>query len=126
MNSWHGIGRLVRDVDTKTTQSGMQVSRFTIAIDRRSKKDEEKKADFIPCVAFGKTAEFVSKYFSKGSKIVVLGRIQTGSYDKDGTKIYTTDIMVDDIEFAESKRDDSNSLGGDIYADQDTSLPFDL
>jgi len=132
MNSFHGIGRLVRDVDFKTTQSGLAVSRFTIAIDRRAKQDEEKKADFIPCTAFGKTAEFVNKYFSKGKKIVVMGRVQTGSYDnKDGVKIYTTDIMVDEVEFAESKQSESNQNapadpGYAVSADDDTSLPFDL
>ena len=147
MNSWHGIGRLVRDPDFKTTASGMEIAKFTVAIDRRTKKDDEKQADFIPCTAFGKTATFVSKYFFKGSKIVILGRIQTGSYDnKDGAKVYTTDIMVDEVEFGDSKKSETNganqyepartdayqpipNAGGfpdPVSTDDDTSLPFDL
>jgi single-strand DNA-binding protein len=144
MNSWHGIGRLVRDVELKATQTGMSIVKFTVAIDRRAKQGEDKKADFISCVAFGKTADFIAKYFSKGSKIVIIGRIQTGSYDdKDGKKIYTTDIMVDEVEFAESKQNNNNGDYSNISADykpapginnlpegftviDDTELPFDL
>ena len=142
MNSWHGIGRLVRDVELKTTQTGMSIVKFTVAIDRRTKQGEDKKADFISCVAFGKTADFIAKYFSKGSKIIIIGRIQTGSYDdKDGKKVYTTDIMVDEVEFAESKQNNgnysnisanyepaagTNNLPEWFASDGDLDLPFDL
>ena len=93
------MGRLTRDPETR--QSGeTAVARYTLAVDRR-KKDG---ADFINCVVFGKGAEFAEKYLKKGTKIAVCGRIQTGSYEKDGRKIYTTDVVVDEQEFAESKK----------------------
>lgn len=99
------IGRLVRDPDIKTSQSGVAVARYTIAVDRRFKKDGEQSADFIGCIAFGKTAEFAEKYFTKGIKIAVVGQIQTGSYkNKDGQMVYTTDVVVEENEFTESKR----------------------
>ena len=80
------------------------VARFSLAVDRRFKKDGEQAADFINCVAFGKTGEFIEKYGHKGTKFVVEGRILTGSYtNKDGQKVYTTDIVVEEIEFGESK-----------------------
>lgn len=88
----------------------MAIARYTLAVDRRFRKDGENNADFISCVAFGKSAEFAEKYFRQGIKIVVTGRIQTGSYtNKDGVKVYTTDVVVEDQEFAESKPDQSNS-----------------
>lgn len=105
MNKVMLIGRLVRDPDIKTSQSGVAVARYTIAVDRRFKKDGEQSADFIGCIAFGKTAEFAEKYFTKGIKIAVVGRIQTGSYkNKDGQMVYTTDVVVEENEFTESKR----------------------
>lgn len=104
------IGRLVRDPDIKTSQSGVVVARYTIAADRRFKKDGEQTADFISCIAFGKTAEFAEKYFTKGIKIAVVGRIQTGSYkNKDGQMVYTTDVVVEENEFTEGKRAASES-----------------
>lgn len=106
MNHWSGMGRLVRDPDVRysTGEKPMAVAKYTLAVDRKFKKDGEQNADFINCVAFGKTAEFVEKYCFKGTKLVVEGRIQTGSYtNKDGNKVYTTDIMVESQEFAESK-----------------------
>ena len=110
MNKVMLIGRLVRDPDIKTSQSGVAVARYTIAVDRRFKKDGEQSADFIGCIAFGKTAEFAEKYFTKGIKIAVVGRIQTGSYEnKDGQRIYTTDVVVEENEFTESKRATSES-----------------
>ena len=110
MNKVMLIGRLVRDPDIKTSQSGVIVARYTIAVDRRFKKDGEQTADFIGCIAFGKTAEFAEKYFTKGIKIAVVGRIQTGSYEnKDGQRIYTTDVVVEENEFTESKRATSES-----------------
>jgi single-strand DNA-binding protein len=95
-------GRLTRDPDIKATQSGDSVARYTLAVVRPSKG--EQKADFISCVAFGKNAEFASKYLFKGIKIAILGRIQTGSYtNQNGQKIYTTDVIVDHHEFCERK-----------------------
>lgn len=110
MNKVMLIGRLVRDPDVKTSQSGVVVARYTLAVDRRFKKDGEQSADFIGCIAFGKTAEFAEKYFTKGIKIAVVGRIQTGSYEnKDGQRVYTTDVVVEENEFTESKRVASES-----------------
>jgi single-strand DNA-binding protein len=104
MNKTILIGRFTRDPEVRYTDSGTSIARFTLAVDRRFKKDGEQQADFIGCIAFGKTAEFVEKYFKQGMKIVVEGRIQTGSYtNKDGVKIYTTDVVVENVEFAESK-----------------------
>ena len=88
----------------------MAVARYTLAVDRRFKRDGEQTADFIQCVAFGRSGEFAEKYFHKGTKVVVEGRIQTGSYEKDGQRVYTTDVVVEQQEFAESKNaSDSNS-----------------
>lgn len=112
MNRWTGIGRLVRDPDIKQTTGDKPttVAKFTLAVDRRFKKDGEPEADFINCVAFGKTAEFIQKYFTKGMKVAVEGRIQTGSYtNKEGNKVYTTDIAVENVEFCESKKDGGQS-----------------
>ena len=95
------MGRLTRDPEVRTSQSGVMVARYTLAVDRRSK---DGGTDFISCVTFGKSAEFADKYLRKGIKIAISGRIQTGSYtDKDGRKVYTTDVVVNDHEFAESK-----------------------
>lgn len=100
-NKWIGIGRLTKDPDVRFSQEGTCVARYTVAIDRGYKKDE---TDFIPCVAFGKQGEFAQKYLVKGKKVFVSGRIQTGSYvNKNGTRIYTTEIVVDGQEFVESK-----------------------
>jgi single-strand DNA-binding protein len=104
MNKVLLIGRVVRDPEVRYTQGAepMAIARYTLAVDRRKK--DENSADFISCVAFGKSAEFAEKYLHKGIKIAVEGRIQTGSYtNKDGKKIYTTDVVVESTEFAESK-----------------------
>ena len=109
MNKFIGAGRLTRDPDVRYTQDNTAIARFTLAVDRKYKKDSEQSADFISCLAFGKTAEFIEKYIKKGTKIVVDGRIQTGSYtNKDGQKIYTTDVVVENVEFAESKSNGSS------------------
>ena len=101
------MGRLTRDPDVRYTQGDapMAIARYTLAVDRRrGRNNEENNADFISCVCFGKSAEFAEKYLHKGTKIAVSGRIQTGSYtNKDGVKVYTTDVVVEDQEFAESK-----------------------
>ena len=103
------MGRLTKDPTIKysTGENQTCVARFTLAVDRRYKREGEQNADFISCVAFGKTGEFVEKYASKGKKFVISGRIQTGNYEKDGQTIYTTDVVVSDMEFAESKRAES-------------------
>ena len=106
MNLWVGIGRLTDNPDVRysTGNPPQAVARYTLAVDRRYKRDGQQETDFINCVAFGKSAEFAEKYFHKGIKIVVLGEVRTGSYtNKEGRKIYTTDIVVNNQEFAESK-----------------------
>lgn len=102
MNKVILIGRLCKDVETRYTQgeNAMAISRYTLAIDRKGK---DAGTDFINCVAFGKQGEFAEKYLRKGMKIAVEGRIQTGSYEKEGKKVYTTDIVVEAHEFCESK-----------------------
>ena len=103
MNKVILIGRLTRDVEIH--QSGeMPIARFSMAVDRKFKKEGEATADFINCVAFKSTAENINKFFSKGNRIGIVGHIQTGSYtNKDGQKVYTTDVIVDEFDFVESK-----------------------
>ena len=109
MNKVIGMGRLTRDPEVRYTQDNTAIARFTLAVDRKYKKDGEQSADFISCLAFSKTAEFIEKYIKKGTKIVVDGRIQTGSYtNKEGQKVYTTDVVVENVEFAESKSNGSS------------------
>ena len=106
MNHVTLMGRLTKDVEVRYTQGDnpMAIARYTLAVDRRGKKDGEQTADFINIVAFGKSGEFAEKWLQKGTKVVVSGRIQTGSYTKqDGTKVYTTEVVAEDQEFAESK-----------------------
>lgn len=106
MNKVILMGRLTRDPDARYSsgEKPMAIARYTMAVDRRFKRDGEANVDFIGCVAFGRQAEFAEKYFRQGIKIAISGRIQTGSYtNKDGNKVYTTDIVVEDQEFAESK-----------------------
>ena len=112
MNKVILIGRITRDTETRVSQGDnpTYITRYTLAVDRRFKRDGEPSADFINCVAFGKSAEFAEKYFHKGTKVLITGRIQTGNYtNKDGVKVYTTDVVVEDQEFAESK---SNNASG--------------
>lgn len=106
MNKVILMGRLTRDPDIRcsTGERDMTIARYTLAVDRRYKRDGEAGADFISCVAFGRSAEFAEKYFRQGLKVVITGRIQTGSYtNRDGNKVYTTDVVVEEQEFAESK-----------------------
>lgn len=107
MNKVFLLGRLTRDPDIRYSQSlegGTTVARYSLAVDRIHKSDDSDSADFINCVCFGKSAEFVEKYLHKGDKIAVVGRIQTGNYtNKDGQKIYTTDVVVESHEFAQTK-----------------------
>lgn len=106
MNKVILIGRLTREPELRYSQSGdTAIVHFGLAVNRKYKQDVGQDADFPSVVAFGKTAEFIDKYFSKGSKMVVEGRLQTGSYtDKDGNKHYTTDVVAEAVEFAESKK----------------------
>ena len=108
------MGRPTRDPSISYSQSSdnMMIGRITLAVDRRNRQDGQQTADFISCVAFGRQAEFMEKYIRQGMKIAVTGRIQTGSYtNKDGQKVYTTDVVLDDIEFAESKNSSNNYTG---------------
>lgn len=113
MNKVVLMGRLTRDPEIRYSQGEASscVARYTLAVDRRFKRQgDEQTADFISCVSFGKTAEFIERYLKQGTKIAGCGRIQTGSYtNKDGVKVYTTDVVMEEVEFAESK----NAGGGD-------------
>lgn len=106
MNKWMGTGRLTRDPEVRYSQgqNPTAVARFTLACDRRFKRDGDQNADFISCIAFGKIAEHIEKYWHKGMKMAAVGRIQTGSYtNRDGQKVYTTDVVIEEVEFCESK-----------------------
>ena len=126
MNKVILMGRLTRDPEVRYTQgdASTAIARYTIAVDRRfSRNNEEQSADFIGCVAFGRAGEFAEKYFRKGMKVAITGRIQTGSYtNKDGVKIYTTNVVVEEQEFAESKNA-SGSDGGFSGGNQMSSRP---
>ena len=105
MNKFIGTGNLTKAVEIRYTASGLAIANFTLAIRRDTKnKDGEYETDFINCVAYNNTADLVSKYLDKGDKLTVEGRIQTGSYEKDGKKVYTTDIVVDKVEFLNNKK----------------------
>jgi single-strand DNA-binding protein len=100
MNKAILMGRLTKDVELKYSNGNVAFTSFTVAVNREfTKEGEERQADFIICKAFGKTAEFVSKYFNKGRMINLVGRIQTGSYEKDGSKVFTTDVIVEKVYF---------------------------
>lgn len=137
MNKVILMGRFVRDPEIRYTQgeNSMAVARFTLAVDRRFKRDNQPTADFINCICFRKTAEFVKKYCKKGTKLVVDGSWQTGSYtNKDGNKVYTNDCLVDNCEFAESKataeqnQKNDNKSGNDDFMNipdgVEDGLPF--
>lgn len=126
MNKVMLIGRLTGDpiIRYSIGHEQMAIAKYTLAVDRRQKNSQEQKADFISCVAFGKTAEFADKYLNKGMKICIVGHIQTGSYEKpDGTKVYTTDVVVDEHEFVESKRNQQQAGNPKQAARQDIDLP---
>ncbi|HEX3021759.1 MAG TPA: single-stranded DNA-binding protein [Lachnospiraceae bacterium] len=122
MNKVILMGRLTRDPEVRYSQGegSLAIARYTIAVDRRFKRDgDQQTADFINCVSFGKTAEFAEKYYRQGTKVLVTGRIQTGSYtNKDGQKVYTTEVVVEEQEFAESK-----ASAGDSGSYQQTARP---
>jgi single-strand DNA-binding protein len=118
------MGRIVRDPNVQTTSTGRQKALMTLAVDRMKAKDGSKQADFISLVAWERSAEFADKYLFKGKQILVEGRIQTGSYEKDGRKVYTTDVVVDRFEFTGSRdsADSSRSESGDYAMDED--IPY--
>ena len=132
MNQFTGIGRLTKDIELKETSGGLPYARFIIALDRRKSKEGNKKnADFPSVVAYGKTASNLSKYSGKGLRIAIRGRIETGSYEKDGKTIYTTDIIADQVEFLDWKGDGNTAnQNSDIpegfaeFNDDDEDIPF--
>lgn len=114
-------GRLCADPEVRYSSGDnqMAIARYRLAVDRKYKKDGEQSADFINCITFGKNGEFAEKYLHKGMKIAVEGRVQTGSYEKDGRKVYTTDIVVENHEFCESKKlGEPAQATGDGYSDE--------
>lgn len=123
------VGRLTRDPEVRYSkgEQATAVARYTLAVERRFRKDNDPTADFIPCVVFGRSGEFAEKYFRKGMRISVSGRIQTGSYtNKDGVKVYTTQVVVEEQEFAESRSESDDSGDGfmNIPDGIDEELPF--
>jgi single-strand DNA-binding protein len=129
MNKSILMGRITKDLELKTSQAGTSFLSFTLAVNRQFvKQGEERQADFISCKAFGKTAENIAKFFLKGSLIAIEGRIQTGSYDnKEGQKVYTTDIMIDNFHFTgEKKQDKAENTGwvAEAVANTTDELPF--
>ena len=132
MNNVILIGRLVREPELRyTSGSQMAVCKFTLAIDRRVRQGEEKKADFPNVICFGKTAENCEKFLAKGRKVAVQGRLQTGSYEKDGVKHYTTDVIADNVEFlewgeknGESAKESRSEPVPEGFAAIDENIPF--
>ena len=128
MNKVILLGRLTKDPDVRYSQGDnpITIARYTMAIDRRIKKDGEQSADFIPCICFGKSAEFVEKYLKQGMKIAIVGRIQTGSYtNKDGAKVYTTEVVVEEHEFAGAKTDGNTNNSAPRVTDSDGFMNVD-
>lgn len=127
MNKVILIGRLTKDVETRYSND-MAISRYTLAVERKFKREGEADADFINCVVFGKSGEFAEKYFSKGMKVAVTGRIQTGSYtDKEsGRTVYTTDIVVEEQEFCESKKEQERPSVSRNSGDEFMNIPDSL
>ena len=121
MNKVILLGRLTRDPELRTTPSGVNVCSFSLAVNRRFAKEGQQNADFINCVAWRNTAEFVAKYFAKGRMMGVVGSLQTGRYEKDGQTHYTTDVLVDEAYFADSKSSSDSSTGAPI---QNTTADF--
>lgn len=127
MNKVILMGRLTRDPDVRYSQGQNQtcIARYTLAVERRFKQEGQQSADFIGCVAFGKAAEFTEKYLKQGTKIAITGRIQTGSYtNRDGQKVYTTDIVVEETEFAESKNN-KNGVSAESEHERPSQSPVD-
>lgn len=130
MNKCIYMGRLTRNPEVRYSQDNKAIARYTVAVDRvRTQNNDNPGADFISCVAFGKSAEFAEKYLKKGMKILVEGHTQTGSYtNKDGQKVYTSDCIIEKQEFAEGKKDGAEAAGSDEFMNipegMDEELPF--
>ena len=133
MNQVNLIGRLTKDIDLRYTQGGMAIGRFTLAINRKLTKEKRQEAeannqptaDFINCIAFGKTAETLSNYVGKGNQLGIEGHIQTGSYEnKEGQRIYTTDVIVDGFTFIDSRQDTQSSTDSDFIPVNNDDIPF--
>lgn len=130
MNTVNLVGRLTRDPELKQTTNGKSYTQFTVAVQRqfKNKTTGEYDADFISCKAWNSTAEFITKYFSKGKQIGIVGSIEAGKYDKDGQTIFTTDVNVNNVEFIGSKNDNQATTVNDVglFNDNAESLPFEL
>ncbi|MCR5847914.1 MAG: single-stranded DNA-binding protein [Lachnospiraceae bacterium] len=125
MNKVILMGRLTRDPEMRGEGTGL-LARYSLAVDRRFSRNEENNTDFINIVVFGKGAEFAEKYLKKGTKVLVTGRIQTGSYtNKEGQKVYTTDVVAEDQEFAESKNAAANNGGQESYSSSNSNAVQD-
>jgi single-strand DNA-binding protein len=135
MNKVMLLGRLTRDIELKHSNSGTAYASFNLAVNRKFKQEGQQDTDFISCKAFGKTAEFMAKYMGKGRQVAIEGRIQTGSYEREGTKVYTTDVIVDQAYFADSRQTAQDQNGqaalneieetdGFVPVDEDDTLPF--
>lgn len=128
MNKWIGNGRLTKDIELKTSQTGMEFCKFSIAVDRRTKKGEEKISDFVTVAAFGKTAAFLAQYFHKGDEIIVSGRLESEKWtDKSGNARVNWNVLAEDIDFGRKKgeRSGSGSSGSDSLTDVSSEdLPF--
>ena len=127
MNKIILVGRLTKDPEIRSTNSGFQAANFTVAVNRRFKnKEGGYDADFLPCVAYRQTADFIGKFFKKGSLIGLEGSVQTRNYDaQDGTKRYVTEVIVDNAEFVGGKNETSNTPSNDSYVDAPASDPID-
>jgi single-strand DNA-binding protein len=127
MNKVTLIGRLTKEPEIRTAQSGTTVARYSLAVQRAFKNNGQQETDFINCVCFGKTAEFAEKYLHKGTKVAVNGRIQTESYTKkDGQKVYTTDVVIEDHEFVESKQAAGATTSTPSYDGNFVDIPDDI
>ena len=126
MNKVILVGRLAKDPELRATQSGTAVVSFSVACDRRFTKEGERSADFISCTAWGKTAEFISRYFTKGMRIALSGRIETRSWEDDkGNKRYATEVVVEEVEFAQSKGEGSSQALAAPNAELDGFMPVE-
>lgn len=125
MNNVNIIGRLTKDVNVRATNSGTSVASFTVAVDRGKDKDgNDRGADFISCIAFGRTADNLERFSGKGLRVAVTGHIQTGSYEKDGGKVYTTDVIADRLEFIDWKHSNGQQEAPSGFMAMDEDVPF--
>ena len=117
MNKTILIGRLTKDIDLRKSQNGHSYAKFILAVNRRFKKENEQSADFISCTVIGKQADNMYQYLRKGSQVAIEGRIETGSYEKNGQRIYTTDVVVERVDFLDTRKDSqSNGVSRDVHS----------